>query len=286
MFRRRPDRCIPACRPGRGFTLAELLIAMTITSMLSVVLGGLVLAVETAWQYASGLEDATTQASAAVERIRYMVSHAGVYRTDERPTTLGVAVIKRPAGTARIPDVLVVWSGGRNGGLRDRGVQERLPRIDELVFYTCDARAPQRLLEITIPGNAQSVDLHDSDFANTARQLLASNNAQPVLLCDRIRPSALTATGFTDETSVGNVRFESVQTPSDNNLADPAPGSTEWYRLAWAQGIVGRDWGLRQMTLRIELQVETRPSAPSGTATTTTAIPFFGSATYRYAYHP
>lgn len=285
MSRPRPDRCMPARHRRRGFTLAELLIAMTITSMLSVVLGGIVMAVETAWQYSAGLEDATTQASAALERLRYMVSHAGVYRTSDGMTP-GIAVVEHRVGTTRLPDVLVIWSGGRHGGLRSDRPHERLPRIDELVFYTCRPGAPEQLVEITIPGNTNALDFRADNFGDTVRQILASEGVQAVLLCDRIRTSAAPTIGFDGPAAVGNVRFELIETPSDEDLNQVMPGGLEWYGLAWAQGIVGRDWGLRQITLRIELQVETRLNAPSGTATTTTSVPFFGSATYRYAYRP
>ena len=49
-----------------GFTMIELLMAVSITSMLSVVLGGLMMAVQTAHDHSQGLQTATTQATAAI----------------------------------------------------------------------------------------------------------------------------------------------------------------------------------------------------------------------------
>ena len=53
---------------ARGITLAEIIMAMMITSMLAVVMGGITSAVQTARVHVEGVEEATLQAEAAIER--------------------------------------------------------------------------------------------------------------------------------------------------------------------------------------------------------------------------
>ena len=267
-------------------TLVELLIAMTITSMTSVVLGGLIMAVQTARQHTEGLEEATLQAQASFDRIRFMVSHAGVYQLDGEPTCLGLAVVNHRWSSFDLPDVLVVWSGGRNGGMAEAGLQRRLPGVNELVLYTPDSNDPSRLVEIVVPGNAAAVDFRDPGFANVILSLLRSANAEPVLLCDRIRVSHFSESHDSLASDVGNVRFEVEQTPSDSDLASIAPGTFEWIDLPWAQGIVSSESGLRQASVRMEFQIEPRSHESAGTDFKPIAIPFFASVSYRYAYQP
>jgi hypothetical protein len=260
--------------------------ASTITAMMSIVLGGLVMAVQTAWQHSNGLEEAGTQGRTTIERIEYMISHAGLYRANGQPTTLGLAVVTHRWSLFDLPDALVVWSGGRMGGMAAAGVQQRLPRADELVIYTPDPKDPQRFVEITVPGNTSSIDFRSSSFNPTILSLIESRQAESTLLCDRIRLSRLQQWAQYDESVVANVRFELSLTPSDGDLASTAPGTSTWNGLMWSQGIVAGDSGMRQATVRMEMQIEPSDETPPGTEYTAVAIPFFGSASYRYVYQP
>lgn len=274
------------CGSRRAVTLLELLMAMTITSMLSVVLGGIVLAVQSARQHTEGLEEATQQADAAMSRIEYMVSQAGVYRVGTNPVTVGLAVVPRRWSYFDLPEILVVWSGGRTGGMAGAGLQTRLPRINELVLYAPDPADPRRLVEITHPGNSASIDFRASGFASTILTLVQSSNAQKTLLSDRIRRSALSGFAGFSSAEAANVRFEMTQSPSDAEIGSTASGTAAWINLPWAGGIVTGSSGLRQANVRIELQVEPRAHDAPGTAEKTIAIPFFGSESIRYVYEP
>lgn len=295
--RRGPIRHAPSrsCRwrrreDERAFTLVELLIAMTITALLSVVLGGLVAAVHAAWSHTRGLEETEAQARVAFQRIQYMISHAGTYEIEGQPTRLGVAVVPHVWAFVELPDVLVVWSGGREGGMAAAGVQERLPRTDELVIYAADPDDASHLVEITVPDATAEIDFDATDFAETVRRLVDSSESERVLISDRIRKTPLPGFSQYEAEEVGNIRFELTQTPSDDELADVSPETEEWSALTWCQGIVAGDSGMRQVRLRMELQLDTNKSETTSNTTSnttsTTAIPFFGSASYRYAYHP
>jgi hypothetical protein len=262
-------------------TLIELVIAATITSLMSVVLGGLVLAVHTARTHCEGYEEATAQSQAAIDRISYMVSQAGVYRLTGESPVLGVATVAADWGGEDIPHILVVWSGGRSGGMADDGVVTRLPKVNELVIYTGDPADPSRFVELMVPGNSSDIDFADAGFDAAIEALVASPSAELVLLCDRLRALSLGAPSPMD---IGGVRFQVEFTPTDDEIAAETPGTAEWNDLRWAQTLVTGESGVRQATVRIEMQVERQRAGDGNEALT--AIPFFGSASYRYAYSP
>ncbi len=296
--RRNGSPRVPRSAFRTAFTLVELMMAMTITAMLSVVLGGLVMAVQTAREHTEGLEEATVQAQVAIDRIKFMVSQTGVYQVSGQPTTLGMAVVSHKwFGVDLLPDVLVVWSGGRNGGMAaaagsaSTGVPQRLPRIDELLIYTFDPQTPTHLVEIAFPGNSDDIDFRDPRFSTRILSLIASPTAEKTLLCDRIRQSDLPQSyryfaRYYGATNYVNIRFELSQTPDDSELQASSPGTPEWYGLGWAQGVVAGDLGMRQATLRMELQIRRDSRPASKTDSSGVSIPFLGSASYRYVYRP
>ncbi len=300
------------CHAKRGMTLAELLISMTILSMMGVVLAGMSNAVNSAWSYTKGVEDTDLQAQAAIERIEYMVSQTGTYKLAGQPTRAGIAIVNRPVGKSQLPDVLVLWTGGRSGGMATSGVQTRLPIVSELLIYSWDASTPANLIEAAFPGQTAVFDFTASDLSTQVTNLLSSKTAEVIPLCEQLRVSSLSSTGTTTTTtptgpsspygpsmpmaapsrssttgstlSVGNVRFTLAQNPTDSELAAATPETTAWTQLNWPQGKFGNRSGMRQATLQIELQVE--PDGIVRASDTVTAIPFFGSASLRYVYEP
>jgi hypothetical protein len=254
--------------------------AMTITSIVSIVLGGLMMALHSAREHTDGLGDATMQANAAIERMKFTIADAGVYKLTGQSSVLGVAVVRRTWSSYGMPSILVVWNGGRNGGMADAGVLTRLPKVNELTIYSPDPATPSRLVEITLPARTDSIDFGSSSFSTTVLSLFNDSGLQKVTLCDRLRSSQLT-TGGGSPASAGNVWFEMEQMPSDTSIAATTTGSSAWNALIWSQGIVGGDFGLRQATLRIELQLAL---GTAGTPSGTLSMPFFGSASYRYMY--
>lgn len=297
----------------RGMTLAELLISMTILSMMSVVLAGMSNAVNSAWSYTKGIEDSDLQARAAFERIEYMVSQTGTYKITGQPTRLGLAVINRPVEAHQLPDVLVLWTGGRSGGMAASGLQSRLPIVGELLIYTWNSSTPSQLVEVAFPGQTDAFDFAASDLVTQVTNLLASTSAEVVPICERLRVSSMSASSSSTSvtyptgpsspygpslpetppstpssssgaSSVGNLRFTLTLTPSDTDLASATPQTTAWTQLNWPQGTFGSRSGIRQANLQIELQVE--PDGIVRASDTVTAIPFFGSASRRYVYEP
>ncbi len=299
----------------RGMTLAELLISMTILSMMSVVLAGMSHAVNSAWSYTKGVEDSDLQARAAIERIEFMVSQTGTYKVAGQPTRLGAAVVSRPVGQYQLPDVLVLWTGGRSGGMAANGVQSRLPVVGELLIYSWAAGSPSQVIEAAFPGQTAAFDFAASDLNTQVTDLLASNAVEVIPLCEQLRVSSLSSSSSaavsppstfgpsspwgpslptsqptsksssgSTSLSVGNLRFTLTQTPSDTDLAATAPQTAAWTQLNWPQNSFGNRSGMRQANLQMELQVE--PVGIVRASDTVSAIPFFGSASVRYVYEP
>ncbi|HVV99330.1 MAG TPA: hypothetical protein VHB77_03250 [Planctomycetaceae bacterium] len=254
--------------------------SLTITSLLALVFGSLMLAMQMAWQHSGGIASCNAESRVALNRIRYMISQAGIYRVAGESQQLGVAVLNTSAGGETLPQTLVVWSGGRTGGMATQGLQSRLPLISELVIYTLDPGNSSHLIEVVASTNTNSIDFAAANFASTVQSLLAAPQLDKVLLCDRIRQTNLSGT------IVGNVHFEMFQTPSDAAIAAATPGTTAWNSLTWCQGIVASDSGLRQATVRTELQLEPALGAPVLTTSSPTALAFLGSASCRYVYFP
>ena len=295
-----------ALAANRGFTLAELVVSLTILALIAAVASGLTLAALQARDQAGGANDCTAQARAVQDRLRWAVGRAATMTTPDgpRPALVAVEPSGRSAdsgGTAFAGHAsrLVVWCGGRgaaaNGGQRYDGVQDRLPRAEELLIFAHDPGRPWRLTELWPAGNAAEIDLFAADLPARLDALLAGGNLHPLTLSDRLRVRGGTG-------GPGCVRFEVSATPTAAALAaataaaDPVAARAA---LPWAGGasadfaaaaaIGSPAWGLRTVRVRACVQLTplaastsgpdgVRPVAPAG------AVPFFAAAarTYRH----
>ncbi len=269
-----------------GYTLVELTASVAVLSVTLTVLSGLMLAISSAWDHATVLEDSRRQAQAAMSRIRWMVQQAGTYKLAGQSTTLGVATVDQTWIYYQLPSVLVVWSGGASGGMASQGVQNRLPLASELVVYAPDSRTPSKFVELTFPGNSTAIDFRASSFQSTIRSLMTSTSRSSVTMSDRLKVTAGQTFGWYTAPAVGNSRFEVTYSPTDSQLASTSVGSQTWNDLPWAQGLVGADYGMRTANVRIELLLERDPAHPQTDNSYTTALPFFGSANRQYVFQP
>ena len=260
--------------------------AMSITGLLAVVLSGLTVAVQTGWEQTHGVSDVALQARAVLDRVKYSVGQAGLYKISGQSTLLGLAMVERTRSLYKLPEVLVVWCGGRNGGMTAQGVLGRLPLASELLLYSPDPVNPRRLVELAFPTNNTPIDFAAADFATRILGLVDGGTAEPLLLCDKLRTSELTLFTGGAKALVGNLRFALDRTPTNSEVAAAAPGTAAWAGLMWAQGIYGGDFGMRQAGLRIELQLEPLPDRRADATGATTAMVFYGSCAMRYVHVP
>jgi hypothetical protein len=260
--------------------------AMAISSILIVALGGIVTATQSAWKHTQGIEGSQTQVTAAFDRIKMMVSQAGVYQISGQPPQVGLGVVTHPWNYYDIPDTLVVWTGGRNGGISDNGTLTRLPKMNELLIYTLDPNDPHNLIEVALPNVSTEIDFNSASFKNTIRTAINSSRAEAALLCNRLKTSQYFLSGAPWGPSTGNLFFDIKKTPTDSSLSGVSPGTSSWMNLAWPQGTVSASSGLRQASIRYEAQIELAEGTSLNDVNSTTALPFFGSCSKLYAYTP
>ena len=273
----------PALTPRAGFTLVELIFTMSILSFSAAVFGGLIMAISSAWDHSTALEDSRRQSQGTLGRIKWMVQQAGTYRLTGQSTTLGLAVVSTDTGVYQAPTTLVVWSGGANGGLNAQGLLTRLPVASEVVVYAPDPSTPARFVEVTFPANTTVVDFRSGTFSTTIQSLLKLSTAQKILLCDRLHTSA----GKTGTTiNLGDARFELSAAPTDSQIAGVTVGSQAWNDLPWGQCLVGADRGLRTSNIRIELLLDPNPKKLTTDSGYSTSLPFLGSVNRQYVFQP
>ncbi len=260
--------------------------SMAISSILIVALAGIVTATQSAWQHTRGIEDSLAQINASFDRIKLMISQAGVYQVSGQPPRVGLAVVTNSWNSIDIPNTLVVWSGGRNGGLSEQGTITRLPQLNEILIYTVDSADPHKLIEIAFPDVTTTIDFNSSSFNGTIRSAIKSNQGESALLSDRIKCSQYILGGNPWGPMDGNVFFRLVKTPSDSSLSSVSPGTSAWMNLAWPQGTVSASSGLRQVTVNCEVQFETAEQTDLNEINSASALPFFASGSRYYAYTP
>lgn len=255
-------------------TLIELMVAATVMSLVAVVMGGLVTAVDTARRHVDGLQTATSQGRLAIDRIRDAVGRAGVYRIGTGATIPGVAVVQEGDQSA----ILVVWTGGRESNFAEQGLFTRRPKASELVIYMPDTNAPEQLVEIVVNGNESEVDFGAAaaQFAMRIGGLINSVSAEKITLCDRLREVSDGAE------PVAAIRFAVEATPSTGEINTAVTDSSDWRALPWVSGASTRTSGLRQLLVRIEIQIATLRDAGE---TSSASLPLFGAAELRYQHY-
>jgi len=253
--------------------------AMTILAMVVGTLGVLSKGVQETYQYAEDYSTVTQHARVALERIAAAVRQASA--SEQFP---GAIVLADEAGSWRFPDTLVVWRP--EGRPADA---EGLPRFNELVVFCPHPAAPNRLLEITVPGDTRTVPPveNEAQWIAEIEAIKRSNSVRQVTLTGLVRTAATLQSSESEPSSGslrGAVRFETRLRPSAVEWTDYQDDKLGWDELAWVQGIFGSQTGLRQVWVRTELQLVPADRAADD-STAVEPIPFFGSAALYYEMH-
>jgi len=267
---------LPAGR--RALTMLELLIAMAIMAMVVVTLGAVARGVQEGYTYTEGHGTATQHARVVLERITAAVREATA--NSEFP---GALVVNAEEGGWEFPDALVVWQGEPV----DSEGQPRPPQFNELVIYCPDRSLPNRLVELTVPDNANEVpDADDTEGWEAAIDAIRrSGSARTLMLTDLLQTARVGDTPLSRPR--GAVRFAVRMRPSADKWAEYREkietGEEDlWDDLAWVQGIHGSETGLRQVWVRVELQLMPGNRAAAGATASTTPVPALGSAAVYY----
>ena len=259
-------------RPRRGLTLAELLVAGTVLVLIGGAMSTLAYAVYASYEVCQDQSLAAQHARVSIDRIERAVS--GATTSESFP---GCQIVNFTADGFVFPDSLAVWHP--SSAVADPA---GLPRVNELVVYSCEPGAPNRLLEITWPMNTNEVPAVSN--ALSWRLLIdsfhSSSDTIKTLLTDRLHYAAVDTTplinGLTS-TNRGMIRFQRLMTPTESQWSAYRGGQRTWQSLDWPLDLYGSQTGMRTVNLQIELQVK------SGTDADPEPLPFFGSANVTYA---
>jgi Tfp pilus assembly protein PilW len=257
----------------RAMTLVELLLAMAVMLMIVGTLGGLARTIQQGFEYSEGYGAATQHARVVLDRIAQNVSQATA--SEQFP---GCIVVAETVNSYRYPDTLVIWRP--TGSPAD---PTGLPRYCELVIYCPSPANPNQFLEMTAPNDTRTVpavaDLTGWQTAMTA--LKRSTTTTSTVLTTLLRTASTSSNGGTS-TLRGTARFETRLRPSATDWAGYKAGTVTWMNLPWVQGLYGAQAGLRQVWVRMELQITPSADWVETNSAAAQAVPFFGSAALYY----
>lgn len=254
-----------------------MLLAISILAITAGTLTGLALAVQQGTTYAQDYSTATQHGRVAMERMTRAISEATA--ADAYP---GAVVVYSTLGTWRFPDTLAVWRP--NGAPANPAGP---PLASELVIFCPDPANPNQLLEVTIPGDNTPVPLNDASLNTPTwraqiKAWASSAASNKVLLTDLVR-----AAQYDANTLRGAVRFETDMRPTSSEWSACQAQPALWNSLNWPQGLGGSQAGLRQVSVRIELQLLPKSLAGSLDPQAQQTVPFLASAAFSYALvHP
>ena len=266
--------CNDARTDRRGLTFVELIVSMSLMIVLVGMLDTLASAVHAAYEYNEGQSLAIQNARVILDRITRTASQA--MANEQFP---GFIVLSTQVGSWQYPDTLVIWHP-TGTAVYPTG----LPQYNELVIYCPSPSNPNHLLEVTAPGNtgvAPPVS-NATSWATQIAAIVASKTSTTVVLTSFLR-SCPVATG--SSTWRGDVRFVTRLLPSASQWSQYQAGTLTWTQLSWAQGIRGSQTALRQVWLRMEVELMPGPGILGQQAATEVAVPFLGSAALYYEMH-
>ncbi|HEY2882971.1 MAG TPA: prepilin-type N-terminal cleavage/methylation domain-containing protein [Pirellulales bacterium] len=258
-----------AAHRRRGLTLVELMISVAVLSMIVTALGMMARAVEISSEYNQSYGTTTQNARVTMDRIDRAVSQA--YSNSSWP---GVWITEDVVGNYNFPDTLVVW---RPSGTAAN--PQGAPLAGELTIFCPDPAAPSQFVELTVPGNTTPLPSasNATAFKTFIDGLKTTAGVNKVQLTSLLYSAGVTGSA----TAKSGVRFVATMNPSDADF-QTYPG-VAWNTLPWPQGLCSQTMGLRQVWVRVELQL-----LPAGTWIFTgtaaqTPVPYFGSFVYSYA---
>ena len=254
-------------------TLVELFCAMAAMSIIVVTLATLANGVQLNYEHTESYSATTQHARVTMERMTRMVNEATA-----SPSFPGALILSVTDSGYQFPDTLVVWHPSGTPA-NPTG----LPLYGELVVYSWDLNNPNQLLEITNPTDTRTVPVvtDQTDWASNILAMKQSSTATKVVLTNLLR----TARVNSGSTLRGVVRFVSRCYPTATEWSNYQAGTATWPSLSWAQGTYGSLTGLRQVWVRIEIQLTPTTSTAAGNSAELVPTPFFGSAAVYYSLH-
>ncbi len=260
-------------RRRRGFTLAELLCAVAILTILAGAMGTLAYGVSNANDYCRGQNEAAQHARVVLERIRRNV--IGCKASESFP---GCVVASTTVGSYSYPDRLLIWkSDGVVAGATE------YPQYKDLIVYTYNPNRPIELLEITTTDPTVLTSTTSAALNAVVDAMLASASSTKTVITDRLE-IATTGNGMVvrrsdrlaDSTSRGMIRFRIIMSPTATQWTEYKASTRTWANIDWPLDQYGTSTGNRHVSCMTELQMLADENSEKP------AVPFFGSATKVY----
>jgi hypothetical protein len=248
-----------------GFTLAEVIVASGITTMIAGAMAVMATGVEESARYTFALETAHQHARVALERVQNSVNSSVASQTNPP-----VAVLADVSGVYSFPETLVVWKS--DGG-------DKIPQANELVVFCANPSNPRELWEMTNPTDLQTVSMTNTAALAALVTGMKSNAAvKKTVLTKFMRACTSHDLGAPKP----GVRFVSTMRPSETEWSQYQAATLAWNDLSWAQGIYGTQRGLRQVHVAVELQIIPEDEDDAFASPDSSAVPFLGSAAKYY----
>lgn len=260
-------------RRRHGLTLAELLSATAILTLLGGAMGTLAYGVNIANDHCRGQNDAAQHARVLLERIRRHVQNSKA--SESFPACM---VASTAVGSHSYPDRLLIWkSDGIAAGATE------YPKRSNLVVYTYNPNRPIELLEITTTDTTALTSTTQTALNAVVDAMLSSPSSTKIVISDKL-DIATTGLGtgtrlselLSDTESRGLIRFRLIISPTTTQWSEYKAAARTWKNIDWPLDQYSSSTGNRRVSCLTELQMlvdETGELPP---------VPFFGSATRVY----
>ena len=257
----------------RGLTFAELIVATTIMVLIASAVATLGMAVHSTNSHCQGQTTAAQHARIVLQRIQEAVEEAA--SSEQFPVCL---VVAEQAGGQQLPETLVVWRP-----LAAAASPAGMPLVCELLVFAPDPTRPSNLLEIRSPADTSPAPpaTDTAAWQTLVEQLKTSQSTEKVVLTDRLRTTPITGSWSDSLTAAqlrGVIRFRRLMAPSDQEWAQYRGGSLPWNQIHWPLDSYRSTSGTRTVACQTEMQIMTGSKSTAAS----TALPFFGSASFSY----
>jgi hypothetical protein len=254
-------------------TLAELLIATTIMVMIGGAMALLAATVHSTNDHCSQQLTSAQHARIVLDRVERAMEKA--IGNEQFPACL---VISEQIGEQEFPQTVAIWSP-----IGPAANPSGLPLVREIVLFTPRPTSPNVLLELRLPGDANSVP-PPADIAGwraLADAIRTSQMAERIVLTDRLRTAPVSGDwneSLTAGQLRGVVRFRRVMSPTEEAWAEYRAATRPWSDLNWPLDSYRSTSGTRAVVCQTEVQM----AVGNMTAASSTAVPFFGSTYFSY----
>ena len=240
----------------RGFTLAELLCATAILTLLAGAMGTLAYGVSGANDYCRGQNEAAQHARVALERIRRNVINCKA--SESFP---GCMIASTTVASYTYPDRLLIW---KSDGVAAAATE--YPKRSDLIVYTYNPSRPIELLEITTTDTTALSSISSTELNTVVDAMLASPSSTKTVITDRLEIKI----------SRGKIRFRIIMSPTAAQWTEYKGSTRTWANIDWPLDQYGTGTGNRRVSCLTEIQMLADDTSEQP------AIPFFGSATKVY----